>query len=73
MLNLRALADVAGERSLEFDEINSLKKAADVAETMAFDVDSLVDGKDDELADLLAPVVAFLKGLAGINPGSSAS
>lgn len=62
-INLRMLPLPAGV-SPEF--FRDLKAAADKAEQFAFDLDSLVDGKDDELGDMLSPVVEFLRELAGI-------
>ncbi len=42
-------------------------KTRDTAETLAFDVDSLLDGKEDDgLAEILVPVRNFLKQLAGL-------
>lgn len=45
---------------------DALREAADKAEQFAFDLASLIDGKDDELADLLSPIKDFLAELAGI-------
>ena len=59
MVNLRRLA-----KDLGFGDVMD---AADRAEQLAFDVDSLLDGTEtDELAAILVPVRDFLKNLAGL-------
>lgn len=79
-LNLRELADkienghveaITGP-ALDYDDQKELVKAADKAEQFVFDLDSLADGKDDELGGLLSPVVEFLRKLAGIPDGGKA-
>lgn len=72
MVNLKELASkIDRSQTLDWRDAESLLSCAAVAETMAFDVDSLVDGKDDELAELLSPVVEFLRKLAGIPDGTA--
>ncbi len=67
MLNLRELAEkIEPVDFIGYDDVKALQLAADRAEQFAFDLDSLVDGKDDELGKLLSPVVEFLRKLAGI-------
>lgn len=61
-INLRMLPLPA---RLHQDFFKDLVAAADKAEQFAHDLDSLIDGKDDELADLLEPVRDFLLQLAG--------
>ncbi len=66
VLNLRELADQIEVRPFAYVHLIPIREAADKAEKYAFDLNSLIDGQDDDLADLLTPIVEFLKSLSGI-------
>lgn len=79
MLNLRKLAEAVGAipvaalvdhkfQGLDLNTVIDLRATADKMEVMVADIESLLDGEDDELASLLGPVADLLRELSGMPP-----